>query len=69
MVGGGSVDLSGENEKAVIGWDLVGRKLDFSQIHDVAEYLQVADIELFIDSLVILKKYNDDHNNANQHNG
>lgn len=46
----------------------MGRKLDFSQIHDIAEYADVADIELFIDSLVILKKYNDDHNDASQHN-
>lgn len=46
----------------------MGCAMDFNQIGDVAEYLQVDDIELFIDSLVVLKTYNDDRNNANQHN-
>lgn len=46
----------------------MGCAMDFGQIGDVAEYLQVDDIELFIDSLVVLKTYNDDRNNANQHN-
>lgn len=46
----------------------MGSTMDFNQIGDVAEYLQVDDIELFIDSLVVLKTYNDDRNNANQHN-
>ena len=50
------------------GWNLMGCAMDFNQIGDVAEYLQVDDIELFIDSLVVLKTYNDDRNNANQHN-
>lgn len=50
---------------ALIGWDLMGRKLDFSQLTDISEYLQVVDIDLFIDSLIVLKRYNDDHNNAN----
>ena len=60
--------MSKENEKAVFGWNLMGCAMDFGKIGDVAEYLQVDDIELFIDSLVVLKTYNDDRNNANQHN-
>lgn len=41
-------------------------EVDFSQIDGVAEYLQVVDIELFIDGLLLLKQHNDDHrNNSN----
>ena len=47
----------------------MGGKIDFSQLEGIAEYLQIVDVELFIDGLLILKRYNDDHsNNANQHN-
>lgn len=40
------------------------KKLDFGQLSDVAEYLEVTDIELFIDSLIVLKRYNDEHNRS-----
>ena len=39
--------------------------MDFSQLNDVAEYLQVDDCELFIDGLLVLKKHSDDNHNTN----
>ena len=37
--------------------------VDFSQLDAVAEYLQVNDVELFIDGLLLLKQHNDDQRN------
>lgn len=62
MVGGESVELSSEQLKVIHAWGILGGKVDFSQIDDVAEYLQVNDVELLIDGLLILKKHNDNHN-------
>ena len=39
---------------------MLGGKVDFSQLNDMAEYLQVSDCELFIDGLMVLKKHSDD---------
>lgn len=44
-------------------WNLLAGKVDFSQLNDIAEYLQVADIEAFIDGLLTLKNHNDEHSN------
>lgn len=63
MVGGESVELSTDQERVISAWNILEGKVDFSQIEGVAEYLQVVDIELFIDGLLLLKQHNDDHNN------
>ena len=45
-------------------WNILGGKIDFLQINEVAEYLQIDDIELLIDGLLILKKHNNDNNHS-----
>lgn len=40
---------------------MLSGKVDFSQLNDIAEYLQVVDCELFVDGLMVLKKHNDDN--------
>ncbi len=45
-------------------WDILSGKVDFLQINEIAEYLQVDDIELLIDGLLILKKHNNDNNHS-----
>jgi hypothetical protein len=39
-------------------------EVNFNQINDIAEYLQVEDAELFVDVLITLK----DNNNGNSNN-
>ena len=63
MVGGESVELSIENQKVVYAFNLLKGNVDFSQLDDITEYLQVVDIEVFIDGLLTLKQHSDEHNN------
>ena len=63
MVGGGSVELSIENQKVIYAFNLLKGNVDFSQLNDITEYLQVVDIEVFIDGLLTLKQHSDEHNN------
>lgn len=63
MVGGESVELSIENQKVVYAFNLLKGNVDFSQLNDITEYLQVVDIEVFIDGLLTLKQHSDEHNN------
>ena len=63
MVGGGSVELSIENQKVIYAFNLLKGNVDFSQLDDITEYLQVVDIEVFIDGLLTLKQHSDEHNN------
>ena len=65
FVGGKSVELDPEQSKMVAAWNILDGKIDFLQINEVAEYLQVVDIELLIDGLLILKKHNNDNNQSN----
>jgi len=36
---------------------LLGGELNWQSVDDVAEYLEISDIELFIDNLITLKDY------------
>ena len=63
MVGGESVELSIENQKVIYAFNLLKGNVDFSQLNDITEYLQVVDIEVFIDGLLTLKQHSDEHNN------
>lgn len=63
MVGGESVELSIENQKVIYAFNLLKGNVDFSQLDDITEYLQVVDIEVFIDGLLTLKQHSDEHNN------
>jgi hypothetical protein len=58
------VRLNTEQTKMVETWNILGGKIDFLQINEIAEYLQVDDIELLIDGLLILKKHNNDNNHS-----
>ena len=63
MVGGESVELSIENQKVIYAFNLLKGNVDFSQLDDITEYLQVVDVEVFIDGLLTLKQHSDEHNN------
>ena len=65
FVGGKSVELDSEQSKMVAAWNILDGKIDFLQINEVAEYLQIEDVELLIDGLLILKKHNNDNNHTN----
>lgn len=62
MVGGEPVELSIQNQKIAYAYNLLKGNVDFSQLDDITEYLQVEDIEFFIDGLLLLKQHSDDHN-------
>ena len=63
MVGGESVELSKKKKKVIYAFNLLKGNVDFSQLDDITEYLQVVDIEVFIDGLLTLKQHSDEHNN------
>ena len=58
------MELNTEQSKMIEAWNILGGKIDFLQINEVAEYLQIDDIELLIDGLLILKKHNNDNNHS-----
>jgi len=49
----------------VQAWFLLGKKLDWINLESVVEYLEINDLELLIDTLVILKSYSDNQNDGN----
>ena len=55
--------LSTDQERVISAWNILGGNVDFAQLDSIAEYLQVNDVELFIDGLLLLKQHNDDQRN------
>jgi len=51
------VELGEFQKKSLAGFNLLGGELNWQAVDDVAEYLEISDIELFIDNLITLKDY------------
>lgn len=49
--------LEGDPVKSVQAWNMMDGKIEWSAINDIAEYLEVVDIEFFIDGLLLIKEY------------
>lgn len=58
------MELNSDQSKAVSAFNLMRGEVNFNQINDIAEYLQIEDAELFVDVLITLK----DNNNGNSNN-
>ena len=59
------VHLEKEQQTHVQAWFLLGKKLDWINLESVVEYLEIKDLELLIDTLVILKSYSDNQTDGN----
>lgn len=59
------VELEKEQARYVQVWFLLGKKLDWINLESVVEYLEINDLELLIDTLVILKSYSDNQTDGN----
>ena len=57
--------LEKEQQTHVQAWFLLGKKLDWINLESVVEYLEIKDLELLIDTLVILKSYSDNQTDGN----
>lgn len=51
------VELEEFQRKSLAGFNLLGGEINWQAVEDVAEYLEINDIELFIDNLITLKDY------------
>ena len=51
------VEIEGDQARAVQAWNLMGGEIVWPSINDISEYLEVEDIELFIDGLVVLLEH------------
>lgn len=49
--------LDGDPAKSVQAWNMMDGKIEWSAVNDIAEYLEVVDIEFFIDGLLLIKEY------------
>ena len=52
-----SKELDGDESRAVQAWNLMDGQVIWPSINDIAEYLEVVNIELFIDALLLIKEH------------
>lgn len=51
------VEVDEIQSKSILGFNLLGGELDWNALEAVAEYLEIKEIDLFIDNLIQLREY------------